>query len=228
MPIGTRSSIRTKRRDEADDGDGVGAHGSSPLARLDEFVRVLHHLGMEDQPIGAHGDQQHGGDVADPGDREERPHRQAQIEGRHVVESGASRPCRTACRSAPTTTNSSTSVANTSITRCQLGADVGPEQVDRDVRAAIGGRRDAPEDQDAEQKLAEVIGIGDLDVEEVAQQDRDEDVGRDDADEYRRDPLDRVDEAVHHLSTIVFYQTLRLPQPAQRHIAFTGRPPLTT
>ena len=41
------------------------------------------------------------------------------------------------------------------------------------------------------------VAVGDLEREEVAQQDRDEDVERDDADEDRRDPLDRVDEAVH-------------------------------
>ena len=45
--------------------------------------------------------------------------------------------------------------------------------------------------------LAEIVGVGDLDGEEVAQQHRDEDVGGDQADEDRRDPLDRVDEAVH-------------------------------
>src|SRR5262249_25567040 len=78
-------------------------------------------------------------------------------------------------------------------------ADVRVEQIDRDVRAAIGGRRDAPEDQDAEQKLAEVVAVGDRDAEEVTQHDRDEDVGRDHADADRSNPLDRVDEPIHQV-----------------------------
>ena len=39
-------------------------------------------------------------------------------------------------------------------------ADIGVEQIDRDVGAAIAGRGDAPEDQDAEQQLAEVVASG--------------------------------------------------------------------
>ena len=42
-------------------------------------------------------------------------------------------------------------------------ADIGPDQIDGDVRAAIAGGGDAPEDQDAEQQLAEVVAVGDLD-----------------------------------------------------------------
>ena len=57
-------------------------------------------------------------------------------------------------------------------------------------RAAIGGRGDAPENQDAEQELAEIVAIGNRHAEEVAQQDRDEDVGGDDADEDRGHQLD--------------------------------------
>ena len=95
------------------------------------------------------------------------------------------------------TTNSSTSVANTSMARCQRGPDVGPHQVDGDVAAAVAGGGDAPEDQDAEQQAAEVVGVGDRHREQVAQQHGDEDVGGDDADEERGHPLDGVDEAVH-------------------------------
>ena len=60
------------------------------------------------------------------------------------------------------TTNSSTSVAKTSIARFQRGLADGPDEIDRDVAAAIGGGGDAPEDQDAEQHAAEIVGIGDL------------------------------------------------------------------
>ena len=37
------------------------------------------------QPVGAHRDQEHRRDIAEPGDQEERPYRQAQVEGEHVV-----------------------------------------------------------------------------------------------------------------------------------------------
>jgi hypothetical protein len=62
----------------------------------------------------------------------------------------------------------------------QLLTDIGVEQIDGDVSAAVGRGGDAPEDQDAEQQAPEVIGVGDLETEEIAQQDRDEDVGADD------------------------------------------------
>src|SRR6185312_2098815 len=75
--------------------------------------------------------------------------------------------------------------------------DIGPDQIDGDVGAAIAGRSDAPEDQDAEQHASDIKGIGNRIVQRVAQQNRDENVERDDADESCRDPLDRVDKAVH-------------------------------
>ena len=40
----------------------------------------------------------------------------------------------------------------------QPRADIGVEQVDRDVGAAVGRRGDTPEDQDAEQQPAEIVG----------------------------------------------------------------------
>ena len=58
------------------------------------------------------------------------------------------------------------------MTRCQLRADVGPHQIDRDVGAAIGGRGDAPENQDAEQELAEIVAVGNRHAEQLAQHDR--------------------------------------------------------
>ena len=69
--------------------------------------------------------------------------------------------------------------------------------------AAIARRRDAPEDQNAEQQPAEIIGVRNLHAEEVAQHDGDEDVGGDNADEGRGDKLDEVDEPVHRAARAV-------------------------
>ena len=63
--------------------------------------------------------------------------------------------------------------------------------------AAIGGRGNAPENQDAEEKAAEIVAVGDRHREEIAQQHGDEDIDRDDADERRGDQFDAVDETVH-------------------------------
>src|SRR5581483_12240085 len=52
--------------------------------RLD-LVLAAQKLRAEDQPVGAHGDQQNRGDVAEPGDQKERPGRQPQIERKDVV-----------------------------------------------------------------------------------------------------------------------------------------------
>ena len=48
-------------------------------------------------------------------------------------------------------------------------ADRGPQKVDRDVAAAVAGGGDAPEDQDRQQHAAEVVGVGNGGVEELAQ-----------------------------------------------------------
>ena len=87
MPTGTRSSIsansETKPR-------MATASVLIPLLHSTGLILVfVHQLRLEDQPVGAHGDQQHGGDVARPGHREERPGRQPQIEGEDVVVIGA-------------------------------------------------------------------------------------------------------------------------------------------
>src|SRR5262249_52312263 len=75
-------------------------------------------------------------------------------------------------------------------------ADRAPQEVDGDVGAAIAGRGDAPEDQHAEQQAPEIVGIRDRPAEEITQQDGHESVDRDQPDEKRRRPLDRVDETV--------------------------------
>ena len=76
-------------------------------------------------------------------------------------------------------------------------AGIRPHEIDGDVGAAIARRRDAPEDQNPEQELAEIVGVRNRGRENIAQQDRDEDVGRDEADEDRGDHLDRIDETIH-------------------------------
>jgi hypothetical protein len=67
------------------------------------------------------------------------------------------------------------------------------------MRTAIRRRGDAPEDQDAEQEPPEIVGIGNLDAEEIAQQHRDEDVDGNQTDKECRDQLDAVDETVHRV-----------------------------
>src|SRR5262249_56618347 len=79
----------------------------------------------------------------------------------------------------------------------QFRPDIGVNEVDRDVSAPVRGGGDAPEDQDAQEKPSEIVTVGNLDAEEVSQQDRGEDVGGDDADEERSQQLDPIDEAVH-------------------------------
>jgi hypothetical protein len=60
-------------------------------------------------------------------------------------------------------------------------ADIGVEEIDGDVRAAIRRRRNTPENQNAEEKPAEIVAVGNLHGKELAQQHRDEDVDGDDA-----------------------------------------------
>src|SRR5262249_43741895 len=67
----------------------------------------------------------------------------------------------------------------------QFRPDIGVNEVDRDVSAPVRGGGDAPEDQDAQKEPSEVVAVGNLDAEEVSQQDRGEDVGGDDADKER-------------------------------------------
>ncbi|KAH2808148.1 hypothetical protein KXV85_006099, partial [Aspergillus fumigatus] len=75
-----------KQRDKSEDGNGVGAH-CRLLHGLD-FGFVVHLFRMEDQAIGADRDQEHGGEIAGPGHREERPGRHVQVEGQHIVVPG--------------------------------------------------------------------------------------------------------------------------------------------
>ena len=68
MPTGTRSSISANSATKP-----MMATASVLMLSFDrlDFVlhgRVHHVVGMEDQPIGANRDQQHGRNVAEPGD----------------------------------------------------------------------------------------------------------------------------------------------------------------
>src|SRR5207253_8527369 len=76
-------------------------------------------------------------------------------------------------------------------------ADIGPDQIDREMAAAVAGGGDAPEDQDAEQHAPDIERVGNRIIQRVAQDHRNKNVERHDADESRRDPFDGVDETVH-------------------------------
>ena len=52
-------------------------------------------------------------------------------------------------------------------------------------------------DQDAQQQLAEIVAVGNLHAEEIAQQHRDKDVCRHEPDKGGSDPFDAVDHAIH-------------------------------
>src|SRR5258708_7438713 len=83
MPTGTRSSISTNSTTKPMMATASVLMIRRSFDRLD-LVLAAHELGPEDQPVGAHRNQQHGGGVAEPGDREERPGRQPQLERRQV------------------------------------------------------------------------------------------------------------------------------------------------
>src|SRR5262245_36633294 len=89
MPTGTRSSISTNRTTNP-----TTARRSLSMPLLDgprgggSLRRLVHRLRPEDQAIGPHHDQHHGGDVAEPGDEHERPGRDAQVEGDEMVDVG--------------------------------------------------------------------------------------------------------------------------------------------
>src|SRR5689334_17649400 len=77
MPTGTRSSISANRLTKP-----IRATASLLTRSLHGLdFGIVHQIRMEDQPPGPDRDQQHGGDVADPGHQEERPHRHLQIHG---------------------------------------------------------------------------------------------------------------------------------------------------
>src|ERR1051325_10834168 len=195
MPTGTRNSISANSATKP-----IMATVSVLMSfdRLDLFRQrgLGHQLLLEDKPPGADGDEQYGGYVPDPRQREERPGRQAQIEGEHVVVIGAAHLVEQSIglhRHDEEQDDRGKDVDHALVFR----ADIGPDQIDRNMRAAVGGRGDAPEDENAEHHAAAIVGVRDRVGEDVAQQHLHEDIERDDADKERRDQYDRVDEPVH-------------------------------
>src|SRR5262249_39843570 len=87
MPTGTRSNIKMKSVTKP-----MMATASVLIERslhgLD-LISAAHQLGLENQTVGANGDEQNGGDVARPSEREKRPGRQPQIKGQDIVMVGA-------------------------------------------------------------------------------------------------------------------------------------------
>src|SRR6478672_4621540 len=194
MPTGTRSSISTNSATKPRMATASVLTRAS-FDRLD-LILAAEQLGMEDEPVGAHGDQQHRGGIADPGHQEERPNRQPQVESQNVI--GAGRPDLVVKRVGLDRDHKQQHQRGEYIDPpLQPRADAGVEQVDGDVGAAVARCGDTPEDQDAEQQPAEIVGIRYLNAEEIAQQNRDENVGSDNADEESGDKLDAVDEPVH-------------------------------
>src|SRR5690348_132448 len=197
MPTGTRSSIRENSATKPSAAAASELIASASFERLGD--RVGHKLfGVNNEPPGAHGDEDDGRDVANPGDREEWPGRQMKVEGEDMV--GARRAHLVEQRRG---------VNGDDEQEHQGGEHVdgafsprtrrSPYEVDGDVAAAIAGRRDAPEDQDAQQHPAEIVGIGNRRAEQIAKQDGDENVDGDNADERGGGELDAVDEPVHRI-----------------------------
>src|SRR5580658_8179154 len=67
------------------------------------------------------------------------------------------------------------------------------------MAAAIARRGDAPEDQNAEQQAAEIVGIWNRRAEQIAEHDRDEYVDSDNTDERGGREFDAVDEPIHRI-----------------------------
>src|SRR5262249_26152887 len=94
----------------------------------------------------------------------------------------------------------------------------------RDMCAAIARRSNAPEDQDAEQQLAKIIGIRDGVGEKVPQQNSNEDIGGDDADKKRRNQFDCSDECIHLVARCPILATSQLDACSFRHGCLSLRP----
>ena len=157
-----------EQHDEAEDGDGVGAH--RPTAG---FTGRCLSCGMRAGRSGARCGWRSAPrrDVAEPGDREERPGRDVHVVGQHVVDVGGAH-----------LVEQHDGLHRDDEQQHQRGEHVdhalparagrGPDEVDRDVAAPVAGRRDAPEDQDAEQHARRSRRSPGSRVEEIAQQHR--------------------------------------------------------
>src|ERR1700734_4335891 len=85
MPTGTRSRISPNKATKPSTAAALELIASASFHGLgDRFGTEL--LGMKNKPVGAHGDEDHGGHVPRPGDSEERPGRQMKIVGQDMVD----------------------------------------------------------------------------------------------------------------------------------------------
>src|ERR1700687_357884 len=197
MPTGTRSSISTNKTMKP-----MMATASvlmTSLDRPDPIGAAVHQFGLEDQSPGTNRDQQHRRHITGPGHREKRPGRQPQVECEDVVVVCASDLIEQ--RVGLHAHHKQQHQRGEYIDHALLArSDIGPDQIDGDVRAAIRRGGNAPENQYAQQQAAEIVSVGNLDAEEITQQHRDEDVGGDQSDEKGRDQLDAVDETVHQVA----------------------------
>src|ERR1700723_2199802 len=84
MPTGTRSRISPNKATKPSAAAALELIASASFHGLDDRFGV-ELLGVKHKPPAAHGDEDHGGHVARPGDREERPCRQMKIVGQNMV-----------------------------------------------------------------------------------------------------------------------------------------------
>src|SRR5262245_27686101 len=150
---------------------------------------------MEHQAPRADGDQHHGAPVSGPCDRGKRPGWQVEVEGQNAVDVGAAHLVEQHDRLHRHDEQKYQRREHVD-EPLQAWTGIAPDQVDRDMPAAVTGGGNSPEDEDAEQLASEVITVRDRRIEELAQENRKEDVGRDEPDEARREPLDGIDDPV--------------------------------
>src|ERR1700680_3817876 len=169
IPTGTRKSINANRTTKP---MTATASVLMRLASLDGLhgQRLAHELfRMKYEAIGSDRNQKHRRGVAEPGDGEEWPRRQAHIEGAHVVSVGADYLVkkRIGLHGHHEQQNQRREdVGPALVTR----ANVAPNQIHRDVRAAVRGSGNAPEDENAEEKPAKIVRIGNLEKDAIAEQ----------------------------------------------------------
>src|SRR5215471_10863436 len=148
MPTGTRSSINTKSTTKPMTAT-TSVLTSASLDGLDRWA-AAEDLRPHDETEGAHRDQQHRRDVAQPGDEEERPDRQVEVVGQHMV--GACRHHFVEERAGLHGHHAEQHQRRENIDRLlHPRSRRRPDEVDGYMRAAIAGGGDAPENEDAQE-----------------------------------------------------------------------------
>src|ERR1700730_4036531 len=133
MPTGTRSNISPNNTTNPRLATTSLLTGS--LAGLDLVLRA-ELVRLEDQPIGTDGDQQHRRDVTEPRHEEKRPHRQPQVEGQKMI--GARGPDLVVEGVGLHRDDEQKDERGEDVDEAlRAPADIGIEQVDGDVGAAI-------------------------------------------------------------------------------------------